>query len=455
MQTFGIVAIRGAGKTVLATDMAEEFCEAGLPWISFDPVGVWYGLRSTPDGKPGGYPVLVIGGEHADYPVDRTQGAELARALMADPVCAVIDVSQESKTFWRTFLTDFCLELMKIKPKIPRHIFIEEAPEFVPQKSKQDLSARCKEAVERLIRLGRNNGYGATLISQRCATVDKDVFSQCENIFALRTPGAHDRKALKEWVEAQASDQKMDKFLKSVGGLPNGEAYFWSPQWRRQFSHIKIRQRKTFHPGRTRTLTGTVKAAVLCDVQEFRDRLAKTMKRIQKNPPVRATAPRKKVIEVFDSKPVGSAPMDSATAHIAENINMIEVSPEQMLIDIKELEGIKQRALDATRRLDAVRNHLRPNYETMKTLFEDLGDGEAGPGTVDMEVWKPWLLKAGRKGAKRMLEVMLKRGTVTRNQLGTLSGISTGKSTFRAYLGWLKKNGLVRVDGETVTLLNP
>src|SRR2546421_12533883 len=63
-RTQAIVAIRGAGKTVAATVLAEEMCEAGLPWIAFDPVGVWWGLRVNPDGAPGGYPVLVVGGQH-------------------------------------------------------------------------------------------------------------------------------------------------------------------------------------------------------------------------------------------------------------------------------------------------------------------------------------------------------------------------------------------------------
>lgn len=53
-RTLAIVAIRGAGKTVAATVLAEEMAEAGLPWIAFDPIGVWWGLRVNPDGSPGG-----------------------------------------------------------------------------------------------------------------------------------------------------------------------------------------------------------------------------------------------------------------------------------------------------------------------------------------------------------------------------------------------------------------
>ena len=67
-RTLAIIGIRGSGKTVAATVLAEEMCEAGLPWVALDPVGVWWGLRVNPDGTPGGYPVVVLGGEHADLP---------------------------------------------------------------------------------------------------------------------------------------------------------------------------------------------------------------------------------------------------------------------------------------------------------------------------------------------------------------------------------------------------
>lgn len=51
-RTLAIIAIRGWGKTVAATVIDEEMCEAGLPWVAIDPVGVWWGLRANPDGSP-------------------------------------------------------------------------------------------------------------------------------------------------------------------------------------------------------------------------------------------------------------------------------------------------------------------------------------------------------------------------------------------------------------------
>lgn len=96
-RTLGLIGIRGSGKTVAATVIAEEMCEAGLPWVAIDPVGVWFGLRVNPDGTPGGYPVVILGGEHADIPIEKHMGPQIADAVLQENVSCVIDLSRESK----------------------------------------------------------------------------------------------------------------------------------------------------------------------------------------------------------------------------------------------------------------------------------------------------------------------------------------------------------------------
>ena len=49
-QTFGILAIRGAGKTNTSVVLPEEMVKAGLPVVVCDPVGVRWGLRSSSHG---------------------------------------------------------------------------------------------------------------------------------------------------------------------------------------------------------------------------------------------------------------------------------------------------------------------------------------------------------------------------------------------------------------------
>lgn len=436
-QTFAILAIRGAGKTTTAAVMAEEMYKRGLPWLCFDPVGVWWGMRADKDGNPSGCQVVVIGGEHGDIPLEKHSGARIAEALASENVFAVIDVSIESKNTWRHFLTEFCLQLMQVSPHQPRHLFLEEAPEFVPQRSNIATTAQCKEAVERLVRLGRNRGYGCTLISQRPARVDKDVLSQCENLLVMRTTGPHDRHALEEWIEAKATEHGLEKFLSGLASLPNGEAWFWSPQWLNKFERVKIRPRETFHPGATRIVGAERSGPVaLADVGEFVERLRRQLTRKQVSAPVPAQNQAKD--SSIQNDPLVQKPLE--TYHAAE----IQSLRRQLAVE-------RSARAEAEKRLQAVRTWLKPQFDTLQMLFSQLGDNKPAGG-VDRAPYEPWLAKAARTGCRRLLETLLERPELSKAQLGTLAGVSYKTSTFRAYMAWLKRNALVEVEGDIVRL---
>src|SRR4051812_38834251 len=91
-QTFAILAKRGAGKTNTSVVMVEEMLEAHLPPCIIDPVGVWWGLRSSKDGVSPGYPVVILGGEHADIPLLETAGALVADFVVGERMPTVLDV---------------------------------------------------------------------------------------------------------------------------------------------------------------------------------------------------------------------------------------------------------------------------------------------------------------------------------------------------------------------------
>ncbi len=59
-KTFAVLAKRGAGKTYTAAVLAEEFFKAGVPFVVFDPIDVWWGLRLDKTGTGKGLPVVVF-----------------------------------------------------------------------------------------------------------------------------------------------------------------------------------------------------------------------------------------------------------------------------------------------------------------------------------------------------------------------------------------------------------
>lgn len=247
-RTFAILAKRGAGKSYTAAVLAEEFYKSGIPFVVFDPIDVWWGLRLSSDGKGKGLPIVVFGKENADIPLDRDMGREIARAVVKENISCVISTYGMPKVAYRHLIAEFADELLMIN-RTPRHVFIEEAHEFVPQRVFGAMS-KVFSAVESLVVMGRNKGIGVTLINQRAATVNKDVLTQLDTLLAFRNVSPQDRKALKEWVEAHGADGDFEKFMKSLPSLPTGEGWIWSPEFMGVFERIKIRQRETFHPDR-------------------------------------------------------------------------------------------------------------------------------------------------------------------------------------------------------------
>ncbi len=276
--TIAILAKKGAGKTYTAGVIEEEMAERGMPFIVLDPVGVHYGIRSKANGKRSAYPIIVIGGEHGDIPIERTMGAQVAEAVVEENISCIIDLSELSKTAWRQFTRDFCRELYRRNRNTnPRHVFIEEATEFIPQTRRPEMQ-EVYESVERLVRMGRNRGLGVTVISQRAATIAKDVLTQLDTLIALRTVGPQDRKAMLDMFEGvleEADLPKLELFKSEIARLPDGVAWIWSPEKLKCFQTVNIRERKTYHGGATvQGPAGANLVQAKPDVSALRKRLA-------------------------------------------------------------------------------------------------------------------------------------------------------------------------------------
>lgn len=274
--TMAILAKKGAGKTYVAGVVEEEFAKNHLPFIVLDPVGVHYGIRSTVDGlSESPYPIVVFGGLHADIPLDEHMGEALAEAIIDENISCIIDLSELSKSAWRRFTRDFCRALFK-KNSSPRHVFIEEATEFVPQTRRPEMQ-EAYEAVERMVRLGRNRGLGVTLIAQRSAQIAKDVLYALDVLIVLRTIGTLDKKAILDLVQDNIEEDGthlLKQMRQSMASLPTGTAWIWSPEYLKCFDQVAIRARETYHGGATPTFEKTKLVQAKPDVSKLRERLA-------------------------------------------------------------------------------------------------------------------------------------------------------------------------------------
>lgn len=252
-QTFAILAKKRRGKTYTASVMAEEMFKAGLPFVVLDPTGAWWGLRASADGKKAGYPVVIIGGDHGDIPLDPGSGTAIAELVIEHPSYYVIDLSQfHSNAEQDRFAMEFGERLYRVKNKhrFPMMLFIDEADCFMPQQPMPE-QRRMLGAYDTIVRRGGIRGIGVCLISQRPAVVNKNVLSQVECLIVLQIVGPQDRDAIEKWVSSHGDRSDGEKLMSSLSALDLGEAWFWSPAWLDKFERVKIRKRETFNSSKT------------------------------------------------------------------------------------------------------------------------------------------------------------------------------------------------------------
>lgn len=285
-QTFAILAKRGVGKTYTASVMAEEMAEQNLRFVVMDPVGVWWGLRSSASGKRQGYPIRVLGGDHGDLPLEATAGSIVADLVVERNASLVLDLSGFRKGEQHRFVTDFA-ETLYLKNRKPIHLFLDEADSFAPQVPAPD-ERRMLGAFEDLVRRGRARGIGVTLITQRAAVLNKNVLTQIEVLVVLRTTGPHDRKAIESWVEVHGEPDEQETLLSSLASLKVGEAWFWSPGWLKGlFKKVRVRVRRTFDSSATPDVNHEPLEAKMAeiDLRDLREAMAETVERVKESDP--------------------------------------------------------------------------------------------------------------------------------------------------------------------------
>ena len=430
-KTFAILAKRGAGKTYAAGVMAEEFFKCGIPFVIFDPIDVWWGLRFNKNGKDKGLPVVVFGVEHADIPLDREMGRKIAQAIVKENISCVISTFGMPKVGQRHLIAEFAEEILNIN-NIQRHIFIEEAHEFVPQRVFGGLG-KTFNAVSNLVVMGRNRGLGVTLINQRAATINKDVLTQLDTLLAFRNVSPQDRKALKEWVEAHSAEGDFEKFMASLPSLPTGEGWIWSPEFLGIFKKIKIRQRETFHPDREK-IGEKFEMPHLdqIDVQSFISKFSQEQKQEQKKEEPKLEV--KKPITIKKEDPLK------------------EIARQQVIIEVKneyesQLVG-----------KDVLINKMKGKLRQINILSGEISESEnlieSSPVSIGIKNETNLMLEKLGGMPKKIYEILLKHPQgLTKRQIGLMTGYSSTSGSFSNALSKLRTMGLIKREGEIYKVL--
>lgn len=445
-----ILGIRGSGKSYTGTFLAERLLDAGVPIVAFDPIGIWRYLRVPANAGGSGYKVVVAGGEHGDIPLPAHGAAEIMRAAMRDGVSIVFDLYDVgmSKADWRRIVESVGKVLLyENKAHGLRHVFIEEAAEFVPQRVTDQ--GGVYSVVERLVRMGGNAQLGVTLINQRAEEVNKAVLELCDLLILHRQKGKNSLASLSKWMDVASVSNRVD-----VGAvipiLKAGECFVW-PEGAETPTRTMIPPKRTFHPDRRQMQKATIVEAKSADVSAFvatmRSSLEHLAKEAEANDPklLRAeilrlrreiekgskAAPDSVALEAAknESKEIGRM---SGRMAVIEEIEHYVVALSEAVKAAKDVgaaaaTGILKRQLNAVVELSTARPSPRRTPATAPRAQPRAGQVE---------------LPAGERAV--LTAIAQSADGVTREQLTVLTGYK--RSSRDTYIQRLAARGFVDVD---------
>jgi hypothetical protein len=481
-QTFLILGKRGSGKTNTAVVLAEEMHRVGAPFVVLDPIGAWWGLKSSFDGAGVGLPVYVFGGQHGDLPLQPTAGELMAQVFIRHRQPMVLDMKGWGTRDRARFVTAFAKWLLNHNDRVPSHVFLEEADAFIPQRPYKD-EEEMLGAMDRLVRWGRQEGLGSSTVSQRSAKINKDVTTQTEILIAHRTTGPQDRDVVRDWIKYHAGDERMHEILESLATLPDGTAWVWSPEWLGLLRQVAFRRRDTFDSAGTPKLGEKrvqPKELAPVDLDRLRDQLAETIEKARAEDPrelkklvrdnavkaARAIADLERQLRerpVAEPQIVKVPVLNGQVEKLGELIGqMREISSGLVLVGT----GIGQAAEAITSAIDRVAAAPRPAQQSTVAAGARHPAGRTGapsatPGELSGAAnarsvprspgGAPSETGGGEKPlsayGRRLLDTLARHHplALTRAQLGLLSGSSRKSSGFDGAIAELRRRQLVDI----------
>lgn len=456
-----ILARKGSGKTYTSAVLTEEMLAASQQVVIVDPVGVWWGLKSSADGKEAGFPIAIFGGEHGDLPLLSASGELIAEAIVDHGFSCILDLSMMTKGEMARFAACF-LEALYRRNRNSMHLVVDEADAFAPQRTFGVDDAKTLGAMQSIVRRGRARGIGVTMITQRPQVLNKDVLTQADVLIALRLGHPKDIDAIEEWVNVHAEPKEAKAMVDSLPSLPTGTAWVWGPMLS-IFEKVGIRRRKTFDSSATpkpgeKTIAPKVLAPV--DMKRLGEAIAQTAEEQQANSP---DVLRRRIAEL-ERAPKGNS---ERGAMLIERIQKMEAelnelrSREANLALAKETVSILQRTLAAAAEtagelaaqlyfppLEVTPAALKPYQEQWKQESRAFDKPSNGTGASHADLTTP---------QTRILEALgrclsIKRARVTRPWVAFLAGASPKSSAFTNNLGALRSKGLVDYENGMVYL---
>ena len=462
-EKFAWLGRTGSGKTYGASKLAEEMLFAGAQIVVIDPMGVWYGLRLSADGKhPSGLEIPVFGGLHGDLPLTPESGALIADLIVERRISAILDVSQMIDSEINKFCTAFgdrFFQRMKGSPA-PVHLFLEECQEFLPQNIMKG-EERKLHVFQRIAKQGRNFGIGVSLISQRPQEINKKALNMSEVMLAFQMTGPQERKAIELWI----SDKGLGSDI--VAELPKfkvGHPHIWSPQWLEISQNITIAKKKTYDASATPEFGKAVverRELTPVDVAALKESMSALIEQAEADDPAKLKAEIVRLKRELASKP---APVQSQKEIVRVempvfkdgDIRLLQESSDTTHLAVSQLIDIANKigaSLADAKRMQSQPAMLRPAPQAAAlkpTSFSTLKDQPSF--TADFPVNSQRKLQ---RAEHRILTVLAQypQGR-TKTQLAVITGYAKSGGGFTNAISALRSKGLIDGDNKEQLTIN-
>jgi len=227
-----VIGQSGSGKSYLVSVICEELAASDLGFVVVDTEGEYAGLS--------GHKNIDVIDDIERISTDE----EWVRKIIEESQKIVLDVSEtEPKAIDKFLGIVYEVATEKFRQgrdqQNPFLVIVEEADIYVPQRG------RGLEILQVMSRRGRKRGLGILFATQRPALVNKNVLSQCNNVFIGKLTLKNDIDSVRIFFSS------MDD-ARQLTALEPGQFYVQGAIADPSF--IKVRQRKTQHGGATPTI---------------------------------------------------------------------------------------------------------------------------------------------------------------------------------------------------------
>lgn len=195
-----VMGMTGMGKSNCISVLCEEL-QPHIQMTVVDLEGEYHSLRDE-------LPFRVVGrGEHVDEAIFARTPELLVERIMESGQSVILDLYELDAEERDEYLRRYLDKLFEIEGRMrkPHLVVLEEAPEYLNQQRKTEVSRSAKRIANR----GRKRGIGLIMATQRTASLDKDVLNMTRLIFMFSVIMSQDLAVYRRIIPKHQDSEEM------------------------------------------------------------------------------------------------------------------------------------------------------------------------------------------------------------------------------------------------------